>query len=49
MHYSNIVNPLGSAQGMGAVYARKFAELGNVCHCVDVATEMNEKMVSPNS
>lgn len=35
----------GSAQGMGAVYARKFAELGNVCHCVDVATEMNEKMV----
>jgi len=35
----------GSAQGMGAVYARKFAELGNVCHCVDVSTEMNEKMV----
>jgi len=35
----------GSAQGMGAVYAQKFAEMGNVCHCVDVATEMNEKMV----
>ena len=35
----------GSAQGMGAIFAHKFAELGNTVHCVDVMEEMNDKMV----
>lgn len=35
----------GSAQGMGAVYARQLAELGNTVHCVDIQCTLNESMV----
>jgi len=35
----------GSAQGIGAVFALKFAELGNTVHCVDVSEELNKATV----
>ena len=31
--------------GMGAVYARQLAELGNAVHCVDIQCMLNESMV----
>lgn len=35
----------GSAQGIGAVFALKFAQLGNTVHCVDVCEELNQSTV----
>ena len=35
----------GSAQGIGAMFALKFAEIGNTVHCVDIMEDLNNKMV----
>ena len=36
----------GTAQGLGAQFARKLAKLGNIIHCVDIDEALNERMVS---
>ena len=35
----------GAAQGIGAEYARQFAEMGNTVHCVDIVSEMINETV----
>lgn len=36
----------GTAQGMGALYAHRFAEMGNIVHCVDMQHALNQEVVN---
>jgi len=36
----------GTAQGMGALYAQRFAEMGNIVHCVDMQHKLNADVVA---